>query len=284
MKTVNFLLICVIAAMQIFLSPSAYSADSPLRFGSLPVLQALPLYVAQERDLFRKAGLNVEIVPFNGASEKDIALASGIIDGYFGDLITPTLLKGNGKDVYILAVNYETKQDRRMFAILAKPNSKYKKVSDLAGTPIAVASNSIVHFLTDKLLSDEGVPKKGIETVETKNIGMRMQMLLSGQVEAAVLPEPLVTAAISKGAVLLADDSNQDVGQTVLVFSGKFTKSQPEVIKRFFSVLNEASQIINNDPESIRSIMTEHVRLPEDMKATYPIPKFPLLHRPKSTK
>ncbi len=91
-------------------SHPATSAEKPskIRFGTLPVLQALPLYVAQDKGFYGREGLDVELIPFNTAAEKDIALAAGSIDGYFGDLLTPIVLRGNGRDVFIVVTNYDT--------------------------------------------------------------------------------------------------------------------------------------------------------------------------------
>ena len=108
---------------------SCAKEPAKIRFGALPVLQALPIYVAQDKGLFAKAGVNVDVIPFNTAAEKDIALSTRNIDGYFGDLVTPIVLKGNGRDVSIVATNYDTGHDRRMFAILGKPGGPYKSLS-----------------------------------------------------------------------------------------------------------------------------------------------------------
>ncbi len=107
-----------------------------------------------------------------------------------------------------------------------------------------------------------------------------MQMLLSGQVEAATLPEPLVTAAMGQGAVLLADDSGLAESQTILAFSWSFTKQRGNELKAFLAAQNEASRIINSDPNSVREVMVEHVRLPKPLIATYPVPRFPELLPP----
>ncbi len=251
-----------------------------IRFGTLPVLQALPLYVARAEGLYAKAGVKVEIIPFNTAAEKDIALTAGSIDGAFADLVTPLVLKGNGRDVSIVATNYDTTKDRRMFAILGKPGCKYRSVKDLAGVPIAISSNSVIDYVTERLLEAGGVPRDRMASVETKNIGIRFQLLLSGQVEAATLPEPLVSAAVAKGAVLLADDSGLVTSQTVLVFSGSFLKKHPEAVKAFLKAVDQAGKLIRAKPDSVRSIMVEHVRLPKPMRATYPVPRFPELHSP----
>lgn len=251
-----------------------------IRFGVLPVLQALPLFVAQERGIFAKHGLDVELIPFNTAAEKDIALSTGSIDGYFGDLLTPIVLKANGRDVTIVATNYDTRKDRRMFAVLGKPGGKARSAADLADVPVAISSNSVIDYVTERLLTSKGVAEGKVASLEAKNIGLRMQMLLSGQVEAATLPEPLVTAAIAKGAILLADDSGLGESQTVLVFAGPFVKQRGQAVKAFLAAQNEANRLINSDPDSVRGIMVEHVRLPEPLKANYPVPRFPELFPP----
>ena len=271
--------------MSVFLvlglaSVAANAQQREIKFGALPVLQALTLYVAQDKGLFQKNRVSVRLVPFNTASEKDIALSTGAIDGYFGDLVTPIVLKGNGRDVIIVATNYDTRHDRRMFAILGRPGGPYKSLSDLVSIPVAVSSNSVVDFLTETLLKQNGVPSDKIAFFEAKNIGMRMQMLLSGQVEAAALPEPLVTAALASGASLLGDDSGLCTCQTVLVFNGPFARQNPEAVRAFLKAAGDAAALINSQPDSVRDVMVEHVRLPEPLKQSYPVPKFPKLAVP----
>jgi NitT/TauT family transport system substrate-binding protein len=279
-------LFILIAAIATFLaSPGQRTlvwANDPasIRFGALPVLQALPVFVAMEKGLFRKHGVNVEVIPFATAAEKEIALTAGNVDGYFGDLVTPIVLKANGRDVLIVATNYDTRTDRRMFGILAKPGSKLTKASELAGVPVALSSNSVVNYVVDRLLGDAGISESNMASVESKNIGLRLQMLVTGQVEAAALPEPLLTAAIAKGAILLADDSGMAESQTVLAFSGAFLKRHPNEVKAFLKAVDEAGRLIDTEPDSIRSVMVEHVRLPEALKNTYPAPRFPALHTP----
>jgi NitT/TauT family transport system substrate-binding protein len=253
-----------------------------MRFGTLPVLQSLPLYVARDKGFFGKAGVDVELIPFNTAAEKDIALTTKNIDGYFGDLFTPIVMKSNGRDVRIVATNYDTSHDRRMFAVLGKPGSAYGSVKDLAGVPVAVSSNSVIDFVTFKLLTAAGVSPSEVQTIESKNIGLRMQMLLSGQVEAATLPEPLVTAAAAKGAPVLADDAGIPESQTILLFTGTFIEKHPEAVKAFLNAVSEASRLTNSQPDAVRPIMVKHVRLPKPLKDKYPVPRFPDLHAPKA--
>ncbi len=126
-RAIWLMLLFILAEPQVL--PLLAKEPVKIRFGALPVLQALPIYVAQEKELFLKAGADVDVIIFNTAAEKEIALSTGNIDGYFGDLVTPIVLRGNGRDVSIVATNYDTAHDRRTFAILSKPGSPYTSLS-----------------------------------------------------------------------------------------------------------------------------------------------------------
>ncbi|MBM4326773.1 MAG: hypothetical protein FJ118_06375 [Deltaproteobacteria bacterium] len=273
------LTVCV-ACITATVSFASSQAKVSIRFGALPVLQALPLYIAQERGLFTKAGLDVDLIPFNTAAEKDIALSAGKIEGCFADLVTPIVLRANGRKILMVATTYSSRGDRRMFGVLAKPGSSYRFPAELQNVPIALASNSIVHYVTETLLTTAGVPRDGVASLESKNIGMRMQMLLAGHVEAAALPEPLVSAALAQGATLVADDSGLETSQTVLVFAERFLKEQPEAVSKFLAAVDEAAAMINAKPDEVRDAMVQHVRLPAPMKDKYPTPRFPRLKAP----
>ncbi len=272
-------LVTLIAAL--LLNPQGQVARAAdMRVGVIPALQALPVFVAKDQGLFEKHGVDVELVMFSSAGDKDIALISNAIDGYFGDLLTPITLRGNGRDIVIAAINYDTREDRRMFGLLVKPDSTVQSLADLAGKPIAVSSNSVVQYVADRLMRSAGVPEEKIQFIEAKNIGLRMQMLLAGQVEAAVLPEPLVSAAIAKEAKLIADDAGFDTSQTVFAFHKKYLASHGNQVRKFFQAVNEAAQLIASDRDLAVKAMAQHVRLPVTLAKSYPPPVFKNVRAP----
>lgn len=254
----------------------------PLSFGVLPVIQALPIFVAQEMGLFYGEGVEVEIIPFQTAMEKDVALTTGKIDGYFGDLFTPIVLKAGKVDVKIVARNFISGQGRRMFAVLAGPDSGLKIPVELADVPVAVSANTIIEYVTTSLIYRAGVPAEKISLLDVKNIPIRYQMLLSGQVKAATLPEPLVTLAETKGCRVLDDDGRSELSSTVLVFSGKTIRERSREITAFLAAISNAIEIINSGHADIRDIMNRNCRVPEPLKDTYPLPEFPELTLPEA--
>jgi NitT/TauT family transport system substrate-binding protein len=260
----------------------ASSSEKPLsiQFGTIPVLQSLPLFVAAEKGFFREQGLSVDIVLFNSAMEKDIALSSGRIAGYFGDLMTPMVLQANHTGVRITATNFNTTREQRMFAVLTSPRSTNIGLEEIAKAGIATSTNTISEYLITRFLQQHKISKDKINFIDVKNIPIRLQMLLSSQVPAALLPEPLASLAESKGARPLLDDKGRGLSATVLAFSEKFLRSNPQAVKAFQTAVDEASDYINRYPQKVRTIMNRECKIPEPFKDAFPIPKFPKLTAP----
>jgi len=275
------LLICAACAVG-FTAEAQKPQPAPqtIRFGTLPVLQALPLFVAAEKGFFSASGVKVELEPFQSATEKDVALASGQIAGYFGDLLTPIVIKSNGVPVKIVAQNFNTTEKRRMFAIVAAPKRATATLADVAREGIGAGSNTIVEYLAAKLLAARNIPESGVRMIEIKSIPIRFQLLMSGQVAAAALPEPLVTLAERQGGRVLMDDAGLNLSPTVLVFDEKMLRDQPDAVRRFLKSVDQAAALINDHPEEVRAIMNRNCRIPEALQKTFVVPSFPRLTRP----
>jgi NitT/TauT family transport system substrate-binding protein len=255
-------------------------ASRTIRFGTLPVIQALPLFVAAEKGYFSASGIKVELEPFQSGTEKDVALTSGQITGYFGDLLTPAVIKANGVPIKIVAQNFSTTGKRRMFAIVAAPGRTTVTLADVAREGIGAGSNTIVEYLTAKLLATRNIPESNVKMIEIKSIPIRFQMLMSGQVAAAALPEPLVTLAEMKGGRVLMDDAGLNLSPTVLVFEEKMLRDYPDAVRLFLKSVDRAAAFINDHPEEVREIMNRNCRIPEALQKTFAIPSFPKLTRP----
>jgi NitT/TauT family transport system substrate-binding protein len=251
-----------------------------IRFGTLPVIQALPLFVAAVKGFFAASGVKVELESFQSGTEKDVALTSGQIAGYFGDLLTPAVIRANGVPVKIVAQNFNTTDKRRMFAIVAAPGRAAATLADVAREGIGAGSNTIVEYLTAKLLAARNIPDGNVKTIEIKSIPIRFQMLMSGQIAAAALPEPLVTLAEMKGGRVLMDDAGLNMSPTVLVFEEKTLHDHPDAVRLFLKSVDRAAAYINDHQEEVREIMNRNCRIPEALQKTFAAPPFPKMTRP----
>jgi len=257
--------------MAAFPHPSV--AAGRIAFGVLPVMQALPLFVAQEKGFFREEGLEVELIPFRSGLEKDAAMAAGQTQGYFGDMPTSIILDANQMPVLMVATLYNTTGDQRMFAVLAAPGTGKPSLAELARKGIAGSSNTVIEYVTTRLLQRES-PQADLNLIETKSIPARVPMLLEGQVPGAVLPEPLVTLVVGKGAAVVADDRGLGITPTTLLFTRRFIEENTSDVRAFLKAVTRASAFISRDPESARPIMIKYARIPEPLQASLSIPAF----------
>lgn len=271
-RTIAIALLLILATTTAAFPGSARAADK-IVFGVLPVMQALPLFVAQDKGLFADEGVEVELIPFRSGLEKDAAMAARQTQGYFGDMLTSIILGANQMPVSMVATIFNTTGDQRMFAVLAAPGTGKPSLTDLARKGIAGSSNTVIEYVTAKLLEKE-TPGADLNMIETKNILARMPMLLQGQVAGAVLPEPLVTLVEGKGATVVADDRGLGITPTTLLFTRDLIEKNTDAVRAFLRAVSRASALINQDQEMARPIMIKYARIPEPLQQSIAIPLF----------
>jgi NitT/TauT family transport system substrate-binding protein len=255
--------------------PHTGFAKDVLRFGVLPVVDTLPLLVGQDAGTFSDQGIDLEVVSFQSALERDAALQAGKIDGYFGDILNTLLLIQSGQRVKILTTAFHTHPDHRMFGIAAAPGSGIKSMKALKGKDMAISRATIIEYVLDALLKSLELPSDYVTKQEIKKMPIRLQMLLSSQIAAALLPEPLLTLAESKGARVLVDDRRLDACLTVLAVDMTRVAAIPDLPERFLKAYGVAVAKINQNPEAFKQVMVERTRFPMPVKDMYRVPVFP---------
>ncbi len=262
--------VVVAAGALVVLSPK--DEGTVLRIGVLPVIDTLPLYVAEEEGLFDQEGIDVQLVEFNSALERDAAFTAGSIDGYFGDLINTLVLRKN-MDVKVVTVDYRTNPDNRMFAILASPNSGITDITQLNGTAIATSVASISEYFMIEMLSANGITDD-VTVEQVPAIPIRFSSLLSDQIKVAVLPEPFVTRAIGDGAILLTDDRTINTTATVIALRGDRISQDPQAAENFLRAYNASVAKVNEDPWKYSQTLEESINFPQELEAIYDFPSL----------
>jgi len=265
----------------LWVCPLGWTAER-LRIGVLPVVDTLPLWVAKELGLFEANGLDVELMSFDSALERDAALQAGKLEGYFGDLLNTVLLIRSGQPIRIVTVAYHTDVDRRMFGLALAPGSDIDRPEHLVQRTIGISRATVIEFLLDRMLTAAGVPKGRIEKQDIKKIPIRMQLLLSGQIAAALLPEPLLSLAESRGARVLLDDRRLDLTETVIALKTNWIETDPGRLARFRTAYAKSVETIRQEPEAMIDILIRRCRLPSEQSAAFRPPAFPASELPSS--
>ncbi len=257
-------------------APQPAADNVTVRLVLLPILEAMPFYVAKEAGLFEKAGVRVEFVPAASAAERDQVMAAAQADGMVNDLLATALFNRQGVQVQVVRFAQVATANQPNFRLVASPQSGIKSVKDLAGVEIGISQASIIEYITYRMLTGEGLKPDQIKTLAVPKIPDRMALLQSGQLKAATLPEPFSTLAVSQGAVVLVDDARYSAdGTSVITFRKKFLDEHPTAVKNLLTALSQAVEAIQKDPQSWRKIFEQYKLVPANLTATYPVPAFP---------
>lgn len=267
------IVIFTLAACVVTLQPAA---DKKLKVGLIPVLDVLPFYVAQDQGYFAAENIEVELIPIKSAQERDALMQAGEIDGMLTDLISSVLLNREEIRVKVVAKARKSYPDSPQFRLLAAPGVTITGPDDLVGVPIGISQNTVIEYLTNRMLGAWGLPADQITIEEVSAIPTRFELLVAGQLQAALLPDPLASAAIAAGATSIVDDANYPkYSQSVLSFSRAAVENKPDTVRAFLRAWNRAVDDINRNPDKFRDVLIEQTRVPESVQGTYQMPPFP---------
>lgn len=248
-----------------------------LKLGILPVDDSLPLIVADQKGYFDEENLDVELITFQSAVESQSAMQAGQIDGMLTDIVVAALLKESGVNIKITSV-IAVSQEKRRFAIVASPKSGIERIEDLKGKDIGISTNSIIEFMTDKLLDEAGIGSQNVKKTSVPKIPVRLEMLINNQIDAVNIPEPLVSLAELKGAKVIVDDTvNPQLTQVVMIMTDQALQQD---IKSFYKAYAKAVDEINTNPNQFKETLIQNTNIPEPViekyqVSTYPKPQLP---------
>jgi len=247
-----------------------------LKIAVLPIIDTLPMYVAQQEGLFTKYGVNVEFVPVASAPERDQLLAAGQADGTINE--TLAVMNFNRDSIQMQVVRYALvpTEGHGHFFILASGQSGITDVQGLKGVEIGVSQGTVIEYVTERLLQAEGFTADEIKTIAVPKIPDRMALLASGELKAGVMPDPLASLAVMQGAVNVLDDSKHpEYGFSVISFRKDVIDAHPEATKAFLAAIEEATNLLNADPAKYSNVLSEQKLVPEPLIGKFVVPPFP---------
>lgn len=263
------------AVMIVVLGGAGAARAETIRFGILPVLDTLPLQMAVSEGCFARRGLDVELVNFASALERDTAMQTGQIDGYFGDLVATLLLLDHGVDMRVALVSYRTVPGQRMFGIAISPRRDPRTLDEMRGASVGYSSSTVIEYLLDRMLEARGLPRDQFRRIEIKKVPIRMQMLAQGQIDLALLPEPLLSLAEGQGGAVLATAEDLNEPLTVLCLARRYFEDG-HTARDFIAAVGEAVELLRAAPEHYRSLMAEGCRIPGPLVQAFPVYAYPV--------
>ena len=255
------------------------SAAPKIVVGTLATEDILPCWVAQEEGLFANENLDAEVAVFQSASELIAAVSSGSVDFAMTDPMVTVSLYASGADVQIRWVTLGADASQGRFGIMtADPD--IKSLTDLAGVPVGVGSNTILEYVMDTLFERAGVAADQVKTEELQKLPVRYQAMAAGTVKAAALPASLLALGEASGFTVVADDTTGDnVSQSVMISCNSAIST--DTVNAFERVWDAAVAHINANPDSYRALLVQKASLPESIAQTYAVSSYPTAELPE---
>lgn len=251
----------VLAAAAALFAVNASAADmAPLdppqkvRFAYVPIMKFAAAYVAEQRGLFDKYGLDVDFERVKSGTEAIAFLTQGSVD-VGGIAIVTSLWSGwnRGLDLKIIApgaLEPKTNATTGLYVRKAlKDDGTVSSVGDLKGRRISSAGGpgSGGEYLVSKALERGGLTIRDVELVNIANPDAP-QSMAGGAIDGALVGHPYGDTMVANGdAVLLEGDLTPGLMTVAYVASGKFVSERAEVAERFVLALTEAARMMQGE-------------------------------------
>jgi NitT/TauT family transport system substrate-binding protein len=235
--------------------------------GVVPVVDVAPLYLGIEQGFFEEEGLDVRPAVAQGGAAIIPAVVNGDQQIGFSNIVS--LLIGQTEDLPVQVISQgiqATDDPENDTAAIAVPGgSDIQTAQDLEGRTIAINTLRNISELTVKAaLEGEGVDVSTLNFVEVPLPDMVGQ-LEAGQVDAAGLVEPFVTAGKDAGfRMLIYDRVATEPEMTVATYftSTQFLESDPDVVEAFVRAMHRSLEYATENPDEARQAISEYTEIP----------------------
>lgn len=248
----------------------------------VPIMKFATLYVAEDRGLFDKYGLDVDIEQVASGTEAIAFLTEGAVD-VGGIAIVTSLWNGwnQGLDIRIFAPGALEPFENSPTKLLARKalvdDGTISDVASLAGRTVGVAGGpgSGGEYLAAKALERGGLTIRDVELVQIGNADMPAAFE-NGAIDAGLLGSPYADQVIEAGfGASIAEDLTPGLMTVAFVGSGNFTQNRPEVAQRFALALMEAARMMQGDeylsPENLAAYLKYVNSTEEALRAGQPV-------------
>jgi NitT/TauT family transport system substrate-binding protein len=232
-----------------------------LKIGIMPAVDSAPILLAQERGYFEDEGIDIEIDVYTNAVNRQSALQTGELDGAMTDYIALVNNINNGFSVKL------TLGTDGVFPFLVKKDFEEKEEIDIGMMEVSVSN-----FLSEQFLSD----KYKMNKIFIAAIPARLEMIKSGKLDMAIIPEPMASMGELAGLEKRVYENEYDYMPEGMIFTEKALAEKEETIFGFHRAYNRAIKDIIEDKELARDILIEKLKLKPEVKDLITLPNYRL--------
>lgn len=246
-------------------------AKEPLKIGYSDWPGFTAWEIGKAKGIFKKNGVDVELVWFPVYTDSLTALNTGKLDGNlqtWSDTMAPLAEGIDLKVVQVLDNSFGND------AIVAKPG--IESVKDLKGKTVGTELATVDQFMLLKALAMNGMTEKNIKYVNL-TVGDAAAAFIAGKIDAAAIWQPWISQIQreGKGKVIFSSADIPGLVPDIAVFHDKVLKERSDDVQAAVKSYFEIVEFIKSHEDEAVAIMAKVVEQPPaDYKAFMPGTKF----------
>ena len=253
----------------VLVSSSVHPAEMPFVRANYAAFSGAfaPLWIAADRNLFAKYGLNVDLRYIAPATATQALISKNLdIINPGGEIVEAGL---NGEPVvYIAGI-----LNRAVMSIYAKP--EIRSLADLKGKVLAVTVPGATTDFAARVLLQQArlTPGKDVKLVYLKGMVEILTGINQGNAEAGIFTSPTTLKAEHAGLKELVNVTEQNIPMihAALASTKDYIKTQPDNVRRFLQAYLEGIKIARTDAELAKQIIGKYTKTTDtaDLENSY---------------
>lgn len=249
----------------------------PLTLGMLPTLDGLPFHIAKARGIYDSLGLDLTILSFNSAYDRDAAFQFKSMDGMITDYPSAVTLQA----IHHTDLGIILKHDG-YFCFIVSKESGINQLQELKEKNIAVSHNTIIEYATGQLLNKAGISQAEVNKPEIAQLPLRLQMLQYDQIDASFLPDPAASIAMNARHRSLISTQELGIDFTVTAFSREAINEKRREIELLITGYNLGIDYIKMHPQKEWKQVLIEIGVPENLTGLIALPVYRKAERPSA--
>ena len=275
-KSLRFSLSTIQAVLLFALSFTLVDGALKAHAGEAPAIRAnyaafsgafAPLWIAADRNLFTKYGLNVDLRYIAPATATQALIGKNLeIINPGGEIVEAGL---NGEPVvYIAGI-----MNRAVMSIYAKP--EIRSLADLKGKVLAVTVPGATTDFAARVLLQQArlTPGKDVKLIYLKGMVEILTGINQGNADAGIFTSPTTLKAQHAGLKELVNVTEQNIPMihAALASTKDYVKTNPDNVRRFLQAYLEGIKISHTDAEYAKQIIGKYTKTTDvaDLENSY---------------
>ncbi len=266
------------AAVVLLLAPAMGCRKSDreeageVRVAYLQIIPSLPVFIAQEQQLFDKQGLRLKTVVLSSSNDVVNAMVAGQADILPAISLVPIVhLEIQSPGRVRLFSHSRMNDSNSLDKIVVRDSAPLHGIKDLAGKRIGVFPGTAPSHMLAAFFKKHGVDPATMQMVQLPPQA-QISAIESGAVDALYAYEPVTTTALVRGgyrqlfgsvyADLLAPCP---VGASLV--SREFERAHPERAARAVRAVQQGLEFMAAHPAESRALLPKYIKLPPEIAA-----------------